>query len=533
MRYSKFLILALACSTLASCYDDKGNYSYSDIDEITITGLPEEPLTAIYQSDYLTVTPTVTSKFEGVISADDPNYEFGYYYNVHDGSEYLSPTLLDEAKTKDLNILATIPPKPSYKVWFKVTDRRTNITTTAEFEMSVVTSMTYGWVILCEEGADRKVRVDMLAEVGDKVIHNKDIMSFLPESHGAISLYVESTASNYYSTRPTFANVYTEEGSFFVPYSESKGVYDEASYGDPRTLWFVRAEPSTISRQYRDGLAEIFVTTDGDMFAKSYVYNTVFQFKANTDVVYEEPTFKVSQFIGMTRKSGSYRATVYDETNKKFKYAVGYPYTSLGNTSGMRLYDFTEPTPEAKLFDWQIGQDLIYMQGTNVRTTYPVYALMKDNAGRLNIYGIDNGYYNLPTHKQSFKDENVQAEGLASAKYFAIHPTLPYLFYNYGNAIYVYNMQAKTARKCVTLGSNEEVTMMKFNIANGDGPRQDRSLATEELLAVGTKTSNGEPGSEGIFRLFVVPEFIDGELVQSGDTHTGLGVIKDVGYKDR
>ena len=65
---------------------------------------------------------------------------------------------------KDLNILAEIDPG-NYTVWFKVKDLRTNIVTSAEFKLSVVTSTTKGWVVLCEEGSERKVRIDMIGEV--------------------------------------------------------------------------------------------------------------------------------------------------------------------------------------------------------------------------------------------------------------------------------------------------------------------------------------------------------------------------------
>ena len=74
MKQNIILLLCLSFG-LFSCYDDKGNYDYREIDELTITGMPEEPVTALSKAENLVVRPTVTSKFDGEISADDPNYE--------------------------------------------------------------------------------------------------------------------------------------------------------------------------------------------------------------------------------------------------------------------------------------------------------------------------------------------------------------------------------------------------------------------------------------------------------------------------
>ena len=79
-------------------------------------------MSALYKSENLVLSPAVTSKFDGVINADDPNYEFSYYYDRPVGGDFLEPRLLDSSRVKDLNILAEIDPG-NYTVWFKVKDR--------------------------------------------------------------------------------------------------------------------------------------------------------------------------------------------------------------------------------------------------------------------------------------------------------------------------------------------------------------------------------------------------------------------------
>ena len=57
-----------------SCYDDKGNYDYTDIGDITITGI-ENSYTAIALAKKLEIKPTVTSK--------NPEDTFEYLWTVY------------------------------------------------------------------------------------------------------------------------------------------------------------------------------------------------------------------------------------------------------------------------------------------------------------------------------------------------------------------------------------------------------------------------------------------------------------------
>ena len=51
MRKNVYLIVWLMTVILYSCYDDKGNYSYEDIDEISIAGMPDTLVTVFKNTD--------------------------------------------------------------------------------------------------------------------------------------------------------------------------------------------------------------------------------------------------------------------------------------------------------------------------------------------------------------------------------------------------------------------------------------------------------------------------------------------------
>lgn len=242
MKHNVILLLCLVLG-LFSCYDDKGNYDYREIDELTITGIPEELMSALYKSENLVLSPAVTSKFDGVINADDPNYEFSYYYDRPVGGDFLEPRLLDSSRVKDLNILAEIDPG-NYTVWFKVKDLRTNIVTSAEFKLSVVTSTTKGWVVLCEEGSERKVRIDMIGEVGDRIAVSRNLLDFLPESHGACQILLESNM--LYTANSPYLNLYTEDNSFCI--WSYNGNFNR-NFNDPRSTVFARSIDDFIVRE--------------------------------------------------------------------------------------------------------------------------------------------------------------------------------------------------------------------------------------------------------------------------------------------
>ena len=63
-------------SWLTSCFEDKGNYDYVEVDEIKIEGIPAE-IEVLGYVENIQVSPTLTTA-DGEIAPDDPNYTFQY-----------------------------------------------------------------------------------------------------------------------------------------------------------------------------------------------------------------------------------------------------------------------------------------------------------------------------------------------------------------------------------------------------------------------------------------------------------------------
>lgn len=529
MKQNIILLLCLSLG-LFSCYDDKGNYDYREIDELTITGIPEEPVTALSKAENLVVKPTVTSKFDGEISADNPNYEFAYYYDKAAGGDFLEPSLLDSAMVKDLDVLAVMDPG-SYTAWFKVKDLRTNIVTSAEFKIQVSTATTKGWLVLCEEGEERKVRMDMIGEIGERIAVSRNVLGFLPESHGACQMYMQSNLGM--GTYP-YLNVYCEDNCFRI--WSYNGNFSQRDYDDPRSTAFARTLDDVIAQEER-GSSCVVITANGDAYQRASD-NGLYDFKINVDVPFTEPNYKVAPFVGVRWQRNGYNGVLYDVTNKRFKYFMASARNVANGTK--YLFDPQEPEAGAKLFDWTTGKDMVYMSGTRQGNGL-VFALMKDAAGQYSIYGITTGQSEASPLQTSYIDIDASlAPGLANASCYAFHPTLPFLFYDNGSDVYLYDMATRKATRVVSL-SGETITMLKFHkLPNlGIGPMDHPMLNHPQYvidyqyrLAVGSAKTGAEAGSEGSLRFYDVPEFA-ADLTQYGETYSGFGVIKDIAYKAR
>lgn len=521
-----YIILAFMCLALQSCFDDKGNYTYSGVNEITIEGiLPEYG--RLGNVDSLKITPVVTSSLEGVIDGNNPNYIFTYEAAVKSSSTQTSSShqrfLLDSAFHKDLAIFSSIQPQ-KYVCWFGVEDKRTGIKTRKQFELNISSATSEGWMVLCNDLGTGRVRMDMLTVISeDRIVKATNLLATLglPSVSGAYSLgwdpnsnigavddiYVFTSGGGYKLEPETFKT--SEQSNVLYEFGDRKGNCRPVSFG--ATTW-----------------NKFVVTEDNNAFCMvRSVPGAIYQLPINTTRANTLPEFKVSPYFAVDAivdYTQNTSAIFYDIDNKRFAAWMEY--------NASVILPLENPEGEEQKFDYATGKDLVYMGATQYADG-TAFALLKDDAGNFSIYGIAFVFKSFQSeiHQQSYVD--VTAPELERATSFAFHSMYPYFFYAVDNKVYEYDMVNKTTEQVVLLSDQEKISMIKFNLFKNEyDDKPDSFLNQQYDLIVGTVDSRITGTDKGVLRFYNVPG-AQQKLVLKGEPRTGFGKIIDVVYRER
>ena len=160
MIYKIWLIGLLGIFLFESCYDDKGNYSYRAINEITVKHdfFGDTTIRMYSFVDTLRVFPEISTS----VNNDPDNYEYEWMAVGGDqtiGGQYLL------GKEKDLVYPITLPSQ-RYRVYFKIKDKSTGLTTISSLSLQLSTLFSQGWLVL-GEGDNGLAQLDMISTGGE------------------------------------------------------------------------------------------------------------------------------------------------------------------------------------------------------------------------------------------------------------------------------------------------------------------------------------------------------------------------------
>lgn len=227
---TKHTILALLATTamFASCYEDKGNYNYTEMEEITGDGFPDQ-ISVVQKSDYIELNPTFTSSQNGTID-NNPNYEFGCLLWKSGGTFEDTRTRqkdINEEHAKDIKYFADLD-QGDYVIQYMVTNKTTGVTT--NFKVPVkVTSATYeGWMVLCDD-KDGNARLDLVSRISPTRINvvTNLLGSKDPKLKGARSMYMDAYPFNYYGRNGLW--YCTEHGTYTLNETKLTSQYNITS----------------------------------------------------------------------------------------------------------------------------------------------------------------------------------------------------------------------------------------------------------------------------------------------------------------
>ena len=139
------IIMGVLLSVVMACTEDKGNYDYLPLNELTLEGMAESY--QVEKDSAFAISMTIT----GETGFSEANYDFLWYaWNTLD-EEAIPDTLSYE---KNLDMVMSLP-IGEYTLRYVVTEKETGVYYAAEADLSVINSFSKGVVALSRiEGGD-------------------------------------------------------------------------------------------------------------------------------------------------------------------------------------------------------------------------------------------------------------------------------------------------------------------------------------------------------------------------------------------
>lgn len=513
MKQFIYIGMILGC---LSCFDDKGNYDYIQMNEIQISGIPED--TWIEKRTYVD-----TLRFEPLVESSlyaEGEEPFTYEWKLmgrSDQVEDTTGTLIDYviATTKNLNYPLT-EKSGDYCGYFWVKDTLTGVAKKVDFYLRLRTAVSEGWMILCDESGEARLDLVMnLSPTEDEISRN-----IWAANDFKIGRPIKLCFA--YQLQGSDRLVRTEKGTWKMD-AETLAVGPDTDFA----LMFGLPMPSVYMSNHiicaaRDTRVDLTVTDDGILYKRNPldygdVYGDPMNYAAET---YDE--FKCSPYIGNPHGSYKYQASVilYDETNQCFR-AFKDSYSMFNYPEELRL------SSGAVNIDIHTGMDLLFMESAGDIYTY---AVCGDDVDKQVIYGFEHGVggFVYPRTKVELKRE--ERDRIVK---FAFSPINDYLFYlTDKNEIYQFDLLSpQTSSKLVLSFPGEQVTVLKFNRLVGSIAYESWELERENMLVVGSYREGMADDVSGIMRLYEVPRLMAPLVLRK--EWTELGKVVDIVYRER
>lgn len=170
MNRKKILLLTVACITatlfLTSCYKDKGNYDYIELNQITFSGIDE--YYRVNMGDPLRIYP----EMEQTVPGDEDYFE---YLWLRVGSAVVGmtwDTIHREKYVDNVPLYKLTPSTTDYRMIYQVIDTKHNVTYTSDyFKIKVDNYIKPGFMLLLNDGGETDLRLlNYLKNASEKIM---------------------------------------------------------------------------------------------------------------------------------------------------------------------------------------------------------------------------------------------------------------------------------------------------------------------------------------------------------------------------
>ena len=491
-KWMKLYSIVLCSLFVWSCYDDKGNYDYSDLGEVVLEIENEE--TVMY-GEALEMVPKVTLK-----RTTEDQYAWAWEVALKTSSSVPEFKRIEE--TKVLNIDDFREEVGSYDLRFCAIHKASKVETYAYCKLTVDNGLSKVYLLLSQQ-ANGQYDIDAVTHPGGIVRLNQYSLinnEYIPNAEKLF--YVNSAQTRdelLYLTQ-------TEGGKTISP-------IDLAYQGEADGWFFDAPEHLRVSHLVTDYSArDQFMVCDGGIH---YMNNVQVPLKASVRCRLDDLDYNITGVGTMHNSSGLGRYAFYDDKNGRFlewKFAYGQNY--LGELTA----DATAPFDPLKI-NKRFIQDI---SGKEDRCWF-----LFDDGTDMYLYTFKDGagvYYNvtLVPYEAPVKLDAALRETFSKATAFCALKTADKFYYAVDNVIWIYNASThKTEPEPFYTDPDANMRFVKIYYRDKD--------EAEVVFA-------GNSGDEGHFYRIKVD--YTGRLAEPTEkepepfkSYRGFGKVKDFVYK--
>lgn len=431
--------------SMTSCLSDDGNYDYTPVRDITISGLSDSVRCVLQEPQAL----------KPEIETDIPESNLEYCWRL--GADTL-------AKTRDFNYTFTNVPTSSDPLTFDILDKTTNVRYSKVINLKVVSPFTTGWALLLNDGG--KSKLDFQSLEGSSRLYDDVYGSVNGEQLSGTPVSVKQLVYNdgFTGKRTDRISVLMKGGK--SPELDGVSMLRKKYYADEFHSTPVPEFAYISAENYKSDYALNIITTDGTIYGKA-----VGQMGTPDDGYYEYPYraddkgYKVAPYVGSV--SGQGVAIALDEANHRFVHWS--PSTLSSKVSGI-VFNEEESVKDADLES--VPGTAVWIGNKEYNYDGNVYAVV-NNGGKYYLYQLFFGYSSTARDFiYALKAKAEIPDGVVSNNsVFAIHPDTPYLFVGTGNSL-----------KAINLNSLNEMSQAVNDLTTFDGDIKGMTFSRDNTV---------------------------------------------------
>lgn len=501
MKRIYIIFLVPLMLTLASCYDDKGNYDYTNLPNVTITTQD-----TIYATQFRTLECDADVDLDG---GSENDYEFSWRIWSNDiGGVW---TQKEIGNTKNLTYEVSELPG-SYSLVLSVSNKKTEVTTYKQIYLAVQGNITEGWMVLQEKNGKTDFDMIMSPYFSNRV-ENDEIIHNVYETVNGESLEGRGVKIGSYFCLGRYQNVIvlTDKGGARLSATTMQKTFDMSTLMLDMSSW--KPENYIFWHYYwSPGRFGYDAIISNGCF---YEYSTI---NATGFTTYTEPILK----DGMTYKASPYAPKWFDYYQGILYDEIGGRFLGIENNSWI-LKEMAVATT-AQPFDW--GNMHAHLRYMDTGYRYYEYGLFED----WNTHKLSLCVFNFDT-KPNIGVNMYSADNcpeLQNAKYYAVGMLGPVFYYATERDIYRYDYNGTNAGEKLysLINADEKITGMKIF-----KPCIDRFITSHpynnKILILSTYN---ETKQEGKIYMYYINE-VNGAIDTSSEkVFDGFGEILDMEY---